>query len=374
MGWIKKNLKIIGAALLGIIVLLVIFLPKSGPGTGSNDGADGSGLTPEEKVRKEFEEIEARQNKGLGEEGGTDKALITAQDSLRKKFGTPPEGFIWDYDGSPLSLGDKNLEAEEVLFRYLQAISMLNFDSAQFYSRDAKVVETYAGFFDKNNPNLSYEDDFIRNMYKEGILSLEVQGVEDTAVFADDKMVFTVKASVLDLTDKDFWVKDRDKLFKDMYQYDEAESDTAKYEMYLYNYIINHYKSANSKKRVVIFDVAVERYPDLDSGWLVSIDSELDTILQYTDGTLVVDQINDQFRNHIIDMKENGGSPAPAPKPAPKPKSAPSPAPKPSPKPKPSPAPKEADGDNEPPTEAGGATSEKDLDTEGLEELPKGNN
>ena len=371
MGWVKKNLKIIGAVLLGIIVLLVIFLPKASSGNGSNEGKDGSGLTPAEKVRKEFEEIEARQNKGAGEDGGgTDKALITAQDSLRKKFGTPPEGFIWDYDGSPLSLGDKNLEAEEVLFRYLQAISMLNFDSAQFYSRDAKVVETYSGFFDKNNPNLSYEDDFIRNMYKEGILSLEVQGVEDTAVFADDKMVFTVKASVLDLTDKDFWAKDRDKLFKDMYQYDEAESDTAKYEMYLYNYIISHYKSADAKRRVVTFDVAVERYPDLDSGWLVSIDSELDTILRYTDGTLVVDQINDQFRNHIIDMKESGRKPSekPAAKPAPKP--APSPAPKPAPKP----SSKEVDGDNQPPTEAGGATSEKDLDTEGLEELPKGNN
>lgn len=54
--------------------------------------------------------------------------------------------------------------------------------------------------------------------------------------------------------------------------------------------------------REVDFDITVQRYPDLDSGWLVSVDSDVDSACKYRDGKLVVSYIKDMYRNEGIDI------------------------------------------------------------------------
>lgn len=140
-------------------------------------------------------------------------------------------------------------------------------------------------------------DQFLRTMYKESLLSLQVKGIESNAVFAANKQVFTVKVSMLDLTNKDFWKKDEMEIYKNLYLYDQDEANTTKSDIYLYNYISDYYKSDNAVLRDVTFDITVQKYPDLDSGWLVSIDNDVDDACSYKDGKLVVSYIKEMYRN-----------------------------------------------------------------------------
>lgn len=102
---------------------------------------------------------------------------------------------------------------------------------------------------------------------------------------------------MLDLTNKDFWKKDEMEIYKNLYLYDQDESDTTKSDMYLYSYILDYYESGEALLRDVTFDITVEKYPDLDSGWLVSIDNDVDDACSYKDGKLVVSYIKELYRN-----------------------------------------------------------------------------
>ena len=219
------------------------------------------------------------------------------QPELVKSYGKVPEGFIWESDGSLLSLGDKSMSAEDVVYAYLRGLSSLDISTVERYSRSSKVVESYSTYFDDKNKNTDYMDQFLRTMYKESLLSLQVKGIESNAVFAANKQVFTVKVSMLDLTNKDFWKKDEMEIYKNLYLYDQDEADTTKSDIYLYNYISDYYKSDNAVLRDVTFDITVQKYPDLDSGWLVSIDNDVDDACSYKDGKLVVSYIKEMYRN-----------------------------------------------------------------------------
>lgn len=234
-------------------------------------------------------------NQGVTDE--EDSLLMQMQPELIESFGKVPDGFIWESDGTLLSLGDKSMSAEEVVYSYFRGLASLDISTVERYSRDSKVVESYSTYFDSKNKNTDYMDQFLRNMYKECLLSLQIEGIDSNAVFAANKQVFTVKAKMLDLTNKDFWKKDEMEIYKNLYLYDQDESDTTKSDMYLYSYILDYYESGEALLRDVTFDITVEKYPDLDSGWLVSIDNDVDDACSYKDGKLVVSYIKELYRN-----------------------------------------------------------------------------
>lgn len=254
-----------------------------------------------ENAKKMREEFKKQQEENKNDEIG-DSLLMSIQPDLVKSFGKVPDGFIWETDGTILSLGDKSMTAEEVVYSYFRGLSSLDFGTVERYTRRSSVVTTYSGYFDEKNKNTDYTDQFLRNMYRECLLSLQIQGIENQTVFAENKVVFSVRAKMLDLTNKDFWKNDSVEIYKNLYLYESDESDSAKSDMYLYDYILGYYTSEDATMREVDFDITVQRYPDLDSGWLVSVDSDVDSACKYRDGKLVVSYIKDMYRNEGIDI------------------------------------------------------------------------
>lgn len=284
MNFIKDHKKLV---IIGIVVFVLVFLI--------------SGVISSRKVDKAEEERLAEVDKALEELNGSDvgdsdNELLNAQKDLIVEYGVLPKGFIWDYDGTLLSLGDKEMTAEEVVYAYFRGLSTLDISTVERYTRGSKVVETYSSYFDSKDKNTDYTDQFLRNIYRECLLSIQIKGISSASIFAN-KQSFTVDALMLDLTDKNFWKSDESEIYNNLFLYDQDESDNAKSDMYLYDYILNYYKSDKSKLRKVTFDVTVQRYPDLDSGFLVSIDTDVDNACQYREGKLVVSYIKEQYND-----------------------------------------------------------------------------
>lgn len=283
--FIKEHKKL--TSILGVVFILFIFI-KGGV---SARNAQKKQEEADALTKKLLEEA----SQGVGDD--EDSLLMQMQPELIKSYGKLPDGFIWESDGTLLSLGDKSMSAEDVVYSFFRGLSSLDISTVERYSRNSKVVESYSTYFDSKNKNTDYMDQFLRNMYKECLLSLQVTGIDSNAVFAANKQVFTVKAKMLDLTNKDFWKKDSNDIYKNLYLYDQDESDTTKSDMYLYDYILGYYRSGNAVLRDVTFDITTEKYPDLDSGWLVSIDNDVDDACSYKDGKLVVSYIKELYRN-----------------------------------------------------------------------------
>lgn len=292
--WIKSHKKST-FAIIGVILFIILMVS-------ANNHAKQKKLKEQQASTEQVSTEESNNSKSYTE--GTDAYLMSMQPELRKSFGTPPEGFIWDLNGKGISLGDKSKSSEDVLYTYIRALSTLDLATAQKYSRDAKVVETYNDYFSKANANQAdYQEQFMRNMYKQALTSMEITGVESSSKFASNKSVYTVTISMLDLTAKDFWEKDKDNLFKKLSGYESKENDSTKLEIFLYDYILNYYKTPTAVKRTVSMDITLERYPDIDSGWLVSIDKDIDDAAKYNNGTLVTNYITEQFRQWSIENR-----------------------------------------------------------------------
>lgn len=295
--WFRDHKKA-SLSLLGVVLFIFLMI-------GANNHQKQKKLEQQKKIEQEQKTEPSTEGSSYVE--GTDAYLMSMQTELRKSFGTPPKGFIWDLNGNTISLGDKSMSSEDVLYAYIRALSTLDMATAQKYSRDAKVVETYNDYFSKENANQSdYQEQFMRSMYKQALTSMEITGIESSSKFANNKVVYTVKLTMLDLTDKDFWEKDKDILYKNMLGYESKENDSTKLEILLYDYILKYYKSEDAVKRNVTFDVTLQRYPDIDSGWLVSIDKDIDDAARYSNGTLVTNYITEQFRQWMIDQRSNG--------------------------------------------------------------------
>lgn len=265
------------------------------------------GITGKKAENKQQAEADAYTEQLLeqAKEGDTeisDSLLIQMQDDLIKTYGQVPDGYIWDIDGELLSLGDKSMTAEDVVYSYLNGLRTLDFSTAQKYSRSSVVVDTYEGYFSETDKNTDYTDQFLRNMYREALLSVQVKGIENSSVFAENKQVFSVRVEMLDLTEKDFWYDDRVKIYKNLQLYDSDQSDSTRAEMYLYDYIADYYASDDAAKREVTFDLTVQRYPDLNTGWLVSVDTDVDNACRYADGKLVVSYIQEMYRDEGQDV------------------------------------------------------------------------
>jgi len=239
-----------------------------------------------------------------------DSLLVSQQAELVKSYGKVPKGYIWNTDGTLLSLGDKTKSAEDVVYSYLNGIRTLDFSMAQKYSRGSSVVKAYQDYFNSNVQDTDYFDSFMRGMYKQSLLSLKVESILDNSIFAENKQVFTVKVSMLDLTSKDFWEKDKHDIYKNLYVYSSDESDATKGEMYLYDYVLGYYQSKEAKMRTFTINLTLEKYPDLKTGWLVSIDTDINSACNYSDGTLMINYINKMYSSEGVQYIQQQRAPS----------------------------------------------------------------
>lgn len=287
-----KKLSITIGVLIGLVILI------------------GGGINQRkaEQARLEQDRLEMETDSSIDEDDSIseDDILMSSQEDLESTYGKAPDGFIYDYDGTLISLGDKDMTAEEVVYAYFRGLSSLDISTVERYSRGSKVVASYSEYFDSSNTDKDYMDQFMRDLYKESLLSLQVVGIDNQTVFAGYKKSFTVRVKMLDLTDKDFWVKDKEKIYDTLYLYSSSENDSTKSEIYLYDYISSYYKSDKAKLREVTFDITLEKFADLDSGWLVSIDTDVDSACSYKDGKLVVSYIREKFQDEGLEVRIEG--------------------------------------------------------------------
>lgn len=219
------------------------------------------------------------------------------QKNLVKKYGDPPEGFKWSVTGELVAIGSDTMNAEDVLYTYLRSLSMLDFYTAQEYSEDSNVVSTYQDYY--NNYGIEdYYDDFLRKQYKYALTTLEILQIGDTAVFADGTENVTVKLNMIDLTDKDFWLKDKDTLFDTLFNYKVYQDDDTKADQYLYDYIYKLYEKGSLPKKEV--DVEIVLGKSAGGGWLVTNDKELDAALGYDWGTDIAKFIQDEYQQYEL--------------------------------------------------------------------------
>ncbi len=226
------------------------------------------------------------------------------QQNLIKTYGVAPEGFEWDQNGELVALGSENMTADDVIYTYVRALSMLDFSTAQRYASKSNVCDTYSGYYDiASQVQTDYYDNFLRKQYKKCLTSVEVNEVKDTAIFANGSQIVTLGISSLDLTDKDFWVKDQQELYDAMELYNETESDSVKMESYLYDYIYNCYLDGTIKKKEYNIEIVISK--DNSGGWLVSDDAELDAVLGYESGVDVATHIiNSYTKWHIEKVQQ----------------------------------------------------------------------
>lgn len=240
--------------------------------------------------------------------------LFNRQAALEERYGKPGEGFIWDVDGTLLSLGDPEASAEDVVGYYINGIRTLDFVTAQRYSRDSEVVRRFSEFHESGNTSsVSYMDNFYADMYTLALQSIQFRGITGTAPFADGKTVFFVDVEMLDLSSKDFWRNQKDYLYNELYIYSRDESDQTKAEQFVYDYVIDFYKNGlndgTAPMRNVSISLTVEKFADLGTGWLVSRDNEVDDYCYYTDGNVVARDILDNFRtegrDYVKEMRDS---------------------------------------------------------------------
>lgn len=209
------------------------------------------------------------------------------QARLIEEYGEAPNGFKWEVDGSLVAKGAEELSAEDVAYAYVRALSILDFSTVEKYSSDSTVSKSYSEFYDNSGVFDNY-DSFIRKMYKDALMSIQIEGVANTAVFADGKTIVSFNVSLLDLSDKDFWKKDKNSIYKKLNECFNGEDDSAKAEKYIHDYILSYYESGKAKRKATRVDIVLEKGSD---GYLVTNDAEIDSLCNYGLGSSVVDYI-----------------------------------------------------------------------------------
>lgn len=231
---------------------------------------------------------------------GTDKQLAQLQNSLNQKYGQPPQGYIWDNLGNPLSLGVADMSSEDVVYTYVQALSKLDVGVAQKLSRGTRTVATLSDFSNSklSSSQVDLAKNYERDVLSASLLSMKNEGVETTSVYAENKRVYNVNITLIDLSDKTFWEKDRDAIMDTVYNLDRNQSDLTQAQQYVNNYVLDYYKSGEAKTRTVTVALTLEKYPDLNTGWLVSIDDDLNTYATLDDGKPVNEFIMSEYRQY----------------------------------------------------------------------------
>ena len=279
----KIKFLIAGAVLLFILII--------------KGGVDNYKRQQSEQPQTEWKPIEREEPKETMPEDL--KNLMQIQDDLILNFGQHPDGFIYEYDGSLVPLGDPNLSAEDTVYAFIQALTSLDMATAQKYSYRSRVVSTYSRFFETDG-EYEYSNQFNRDMYALALSSIQLSGENSIVNFAENKQIITVKAKIIDFTDKDFWKEDAKEIFEYIFS-SGLEQDSTKYTIYLYNYILAYYKSSKVPYRDVTFDITVEKLARYQTNWVVTQDEDIDSACQYKDGASIVQYIMDQYLDFGFD-------------------------------------------------------------------------
>ena len=278
-------------AILGVIILVII-ISSAVKSSKENAAAEEAARRAEEAAQ------DAANAQGTST---TIDVHAEMQKSLTAQFGEAPEGFEWDYTGNLVALGnDDDATCEDVIYMFIRSLSILDFSTAEKYSESSTVVSSYKDYYNTvSNTVNDYYSNFLRKQFKKSITSIEINNISDTAVFSDGTQYVTLSLNVLDLTDKDFWQKDKDTLFEKMRTYKETETDDTKMNQYVYDYIYSKYEDGTIGKRPITVELVVNKQNG--GGWLVSGDGELDAALEYENGvdvaTYIVDNFNTWYRD-----------------------------------------------------------------------------
>lgn len=258
------------------------------------------------KKEKEYQAryAEAQRRLSQGNSVVEDEEILSyserLQKALREQYGDPPEGFEWGYNGELIALSSEDLTYEDVCYTYIRALSILDFATAQRVASKSNIIDTYNNYYSEITQGITdYYSSFLRKQFKTALETIEINGIEDTAIFADGSAVVTVSINSLDLTDKDFWQDDKQELFEMMRFYDETETDSIKKEQYIYDYIYNAYLDGKVGKKTTIVDFVVGK--SNASGWLISDDAELEATLTYEKGVDVANYIFQLYDNWYRD-------------------------------------------------------------------------
>lgn len=108
--WFRDHKKA-SLSLLGVVLFIFLMI-------GANNHQKQKKLEQQKKIEQEQKTEPSTEGSSYVE--GTDAYLMSMQTELRKSFGTPPKGFIWDLNGNTISLGDKSMSSEDVLYSTLR--------------------------------------------------------------------------------------------------------------------------------------------------------------------------------------------------------------------------------------------------------------
>lgn len=279
----KKHLIIVGVIILIIIIASGVSKKKE-----------------EEEIRRRNEEARLQNQQMIDSNSTTTEVELTYDEQLREQlnaqYGMPPEGFEWDLQGNLIALSDDNSTYEDVVYYYIRSLSILDFSTAQRYSYGSNVIASYQTYYSELTTQIvNYYNDFMRKQFKYSLGTLEILGIEDVATFADGTYYITVKVACLDLTDKDFWLEDKQMIYDTMRVYEETETDSTKANQFLYDYIYQAYVDGKVGKKEHTIELVVSK--ENEGGFLVSNDAELDKILQYKNGVDVAQYIMNDYSN-----------------------------------------------------------------------------
>lgn len=224
------------------------------------------------------------------------------QKSLIRRYGEPPKGFKWKDDGTLEAIGDAELSAEDVMYAFVKGCTMLDFATAERYSDSSSVVETYRKYFEKNEDDTTHSTDtsYERNIYKSVLTTLNIESINDTAVFADGETAFNLSVRCIDLSNKDFWKKDKKEIFNKLWNLYEVQDDKEMVIDYLYSYISDYYTSKNVVTTVRDMDLRVGKG---ENGYLVIDDADFNAICTYKDGVQVQTDILTAYDDWALDKK-----------------------------------------------------------------------
>lgn len=291
----KNKIIIIVAAVLAILIVganvkAAIAERKAGANSSSVPVAD-TGTNADDNT--DVTESEA--------EGLSDAEL--EQKALNEVYGEPPAGFRWDDDGNTVPISNENLTAEQVVYQYLRGLAMSQFDTVQKYTYYSTVVSMYNSYF-ADGASESYYNQFARQVYRLALSSIVVNGMENEAVMANGRHVCTMNITLLDLSYKDWFKDNEDEIFKNMYTYLSGEQDNTKAQQYVFEEILKYYKSDTAKTKDVSIDITLDKVSF--GGWLVTDDTALEMLCEYTDGTSTFEYIYSEYEKWIQTQEQEG--------------------------------------------------------------------
>lgn len=274
-GW-KLRTKII----VGVVVFLVGFYVIFGGdyrASRKNGGTNTSEVTDNTETTEEPTEE-------LSDEESEQQAYI-------KAWGEPPEGYKWNDDKELVPISDSSLSPEDVLYGYSKGCAMLDFATAGRYAKNSSVISQYENYYSQD---VEYDErlDFMRKVYKRVLEVTNIEEILDTATFSDGTLVYTVKVSTIDLSNKDFWLNEKEQLFMDMYSQRHDKKDDLQARKYVYDKIVEYYNS--DSVQMVEKNIEIKLAPS-DGSYFVTDDSSLKALCTYSEGEQVVDYIFEQY-------------------------------------------------------------------------------